>query len=138
MNSHGVIRVVSADSHHLFQRGVATVIDRPTGHAPVARGYFLKSVAPENLVAAIRQVHAGSKRIQPGVLTQTGGHRPPEQRDWRTTLHFRGSRFVRSLWRRSNATLTGSLKARRQFWGWLWVATIGPRSGNYLRVTSRI
>ncbi len=39
-----------------------------------ARGYFLKSVAPQDLLAAIRQVHAGGKRIQSEVLTQIAEH----------------------------------------------------------------
>lgn len=39
-----------------------------------ARGYFLKSVAPRDLVAAIRHVHAGGKRIQPEVAAQMVEH----------------------------------------------------------------
>lgn len=39
-----------------------------------ARGYFLKSVAPEDLVAAIRQIHAGARRIQPEVAAQMIDH----------------------------------------------------------------
>ncbi len=39
-----------------------------------ASGYFLKSAPPKELVAAIRQVHAGSKRIQPEVLAQIAEH----------------------------------------------------------------
>ncbi len=39
-----------------------------------ASGYFLKTVAPKDLVRAIRQVHAGSKRIQPEVLAQVVEH----------------------------------------------------------------
>jgi DNA-binding NarL/FixJ family response regulator len=39
-----------------------------------ARGYLLKSVAPRDLVAAIREVHAGGKRIQPEVLAQIAEH----------------------------------------------------------------
>jgi DNA-binding NarL/FixJ family response regulator len=39
-----------------------------------ARGYFLKSVAPNDLVAAIRQVYAGKKQIQPELLTQLAEH----------------------------------------------------------------
>jgi len=39
-----------------------------------ASGYFLKSVVPKDLLAAIRQVHAGGKRIQTEVLTQIAEH----------------------------------------------------------------
>jgi DNA-binding NarL/FixJ family response regulator len=44
-----------------------------------ARGYFLKSVAPNDLVAAIRQVHAGKKQIQPELLTQLAEHLGEEE-----------------------------------------------------------
>ena len=44
-----------------------------------ARGYLLKSVAPDDLVAAIRQVHAGSKQIQPEVLAQIVEHMGEEE-----------------------------------------------------------
>jgi DNA-binding NarL/FixJ family response regulator len=39
-----------------------------------ASGYFLKSAPPRDLVAAIRHVHAGNKRIQPEVLAQIAEH----------------------------------------------------------------
>lgn len=39
-----------------------------------ASGYFLKSAPPKDLVEAIRQVHAGGKRIQPEVLAQIAEH----------------------------------------------------------------
>jgi DNA-binding NarL/FixJ family response regulator len=35
-----------------------------------ARGYLLKSTAPQELLEAIRQVHAGKKRIPPDVATR--------------------------------------------------------------------
>jgi len=39
-----------------------------------ARGYLLKTVAPKDLLAAIRQVHKGGKRIQPEVLERIAEH----------------------------------------------------------------
>ena len=39
-----------------------------------ARGYVLKTTAPGELVAAIRQVHAGRKRIPPEVAAQLAEH----------------------------------------------------------------
>jgi DNA-binding NarL/FixJ family response regulator len=35
-----------------------------------ARGYILKSMPPQELVGVVRQVHAGSKRIQPAVAAR--------------------------------------------------------------------
>jgi DNA-binding NarL/FixJ family response regulator len=39
-----------------------------------ARGYLLKSMPPAELVAAIREVHAGRKRIPPQVAAQLAEH----------------------------------------------------------------
>jgi DNA-binding NarL/FixJ family response regulator len=39
-----------------------------------ACGYFLKSTPPNELVEAIRQVHAGNKRVQPELATQVAEH----------------------------------------------------------------
>ena len=39
-----------------------------------ARGYLLKSMPPKDLVAAIRQVHAGRKSIPAEVATQLAEH----------------------------------------------------------------
>ncbi len=39
-----------------------------------ACGYMLKSMPPKELVEAIRQVHAGKKRIPPSVMTQLSEH----------------------------------------------------------------
>ena len=39
-----------------------------------ARGYVLKSMPPKDLVAVIRQVHAGKKRIPPEVATRLADH----------------------------------------------------------------
>lgn len=39
-----------------------------------ARGYLLKSMAPAELAGAIRQVHAGSKRLPPDVAAQLVEH----------------------------------------------------------------
>jgi len=39
-----------------------------------ARGYLLKSMPPAELVAAIREVHAGRKRIPPAVATRLAEH----------------------------------------------------------------
>jgi DNA-binding NarL/FixJ family response regulator len=39
-----------------------------------ARGYLLKSMPPKELVAAIRQVHAGEKRIPLQVAAQLAEH----------------------------------------------------------------
>jgi DNA-binding NarL/FixJ family response regulator len=39
-----------------------------------ARGYLLKSTPPDELVQAIRQVHAGKKRVPPEVAAQLAEH----------------------------------------------------------------
>jgi len=39
-----------------------------------ARGYLLKSTPPSDLVKAIRQVHAGKKRVPPNVAAQLAEH----------------------------------------------------------------
>jgi DNA-binding NarL/FixJ family response regulator len=39
-----------------------------------ARGYLLKTMPPGELVEAIRQVHAGKKRIPPAVAAQLAEH----------------------------------------------------------------
>lgn len=39
-----------------------------------ARGYLLKSMPPRDLIEAIRQVHAGQKRIPPQVAAQVAEH----------------------------------------------------------------
>src|SRR4030095_2641819 len=39
-----------------------------------ARGYLLKSIPPNELVAAIRQVHAGKKRIPAEVVARLAAH----------------------------------------------------------------
>jgi DNA-binding NarL/FixJ family response regulator len=39
-----------------------------------ARGYLLKSMPPKDLVDAIRQVHAGKKRIPPEIAAQLAQH----------------------------------------------------------------
>ena len=39
-----------------------------------ARGYLLKSMAPGELAGAIRQVHAGKKRVPPDVAAQLAEH----------------------------------------------------------------
>src|SRR5262249_42009912 len=39
-----------------------------------ARGYLLKSIPPNELVAAIRQVHAGKKRIPSEVVARLAAH----------------------------------------------------------------
>jgi DNA-binding NarL/FixJ family response regulator len=39
-----------------------------------ACGYLLKSTPPSELVEAIRQVHAGNKRVQPELATQVAEH----------------------------------------------------------------
>src|SRR5262249_45600683 len=39
-----------------------------------ARGYVLKSMPPKELVAVIRQVHAGKKRIPPEVAARLADH----------------------------------------------------------------
>jgi len=39
-----------------------------------ARGYMLKSMPPKELVEAIRQVHAGKKRITPQLAAQLAEH----------------------------------------------------------------
>jgi DNA-binding NarL/FixJ family response regulator len=39
-----------------------------------ARGYLLKSTPPSDLVKAIRQVHAGGKRVAPDVAAQLAEH----------------------------------------------------------------
>lgn len=39
-----------------------------------ARGYLLKTMPPEEIVDAIRQVHAGRKRIPPAVAAQLAEH----------------------------------------------------------------
>ncbi len=39
-----------------------------------ARGYMLKSMPPKELVEAIRQVHAGKKRIAPQLAAQLAEH----------------------------------------------------------------
>lgn len=39
-----------------------------------ARGYFLKNMPPSELVNAIRQVHAGKKRVPPEVAAQLAEH----------------------------------------------------------------
>jgi DNA-binding NarL/FixJ family response regulator len=39
-----------------------------------ARGYLLKTLPPAELVEAIRQVHAGKKRIPPAVAAQLAEH----------------------------------------------------------------
>ena len=39
-----------------------------------ARGYMLKSMPPKDLVDAIRQVHAGKKRIPPEIAAQLAQH----------------------------------------------------------------
>src|SRR5271169_1507051 len=39
-----------------------------------ARGYLLKNMPPSELVEAIRQVHAGKRRIPPVVATQLAEH----------------------------------------------------------------
>jgi DNA-binding NarL/FixJ family response regulator len=39
-----------------------------------ARGYLLKNMPPSELVLAIRQVHAGKKRVPPALATQLAEH----------------------------------------------------------------
>ncbi len=39
-----------------------------------ARGYMLKSMPPKDLVEAIRQVHAGKKRIPPAIAAHLAEH----------------------------------------------------------------
>ncbi len=43
-----------------------------------ARGYLLKSMPPSELVEAIRQVHAGKKRVPPAVAAQIAEHMSDE------------------------------------------------------------
>jgi DNA-binding NarL/FixJ family response regulator len=44
-----------------------------------ARGYLLKSTPPSELVQAIRQVHAGGKRVPPDVAAQLAEHMGSER-----------------------------------------------------------
>jgi len=44
-----------------------------------ARGYLLKNTPPVELVKAIRQVHAGKKRVPPDVAAQLAEHMSDEQ-----------------------------------------------------------
>src|ERR1700742_579896 len=44
-----------------------------------ARGYLLKSTPPSELVQAIRQVHAGRKRVPPDVAAQLAEHMGSEK-----------------------------------------------------------
>jgi len=44
-----------------------------------ARGYLLKNMAPSDLVEAIRQVHAGKKRVPPEVAAQLAEHMGDEE-----------------------------------------------------------
>jgi DNA-binding NarL/FixJ family response regulator len=43
-----------------------------------ARGYLLKNMPPSELVQAIRQVHAGKKRVPPALATQLAEHMSDE------------------------------------------------------------
>src|ERR1700691_1637695 len=43
-----------------------------------ARGYLMKSMPPDELVQAIRQVHAGKKRVPPELATRLAEHMSDE------------------------------------------------------------
>ncbi len=49
-------------------------VDIKRALAAGARGYMLKSTHPDELLAAIRQVHAGKKRLPPEVAAQLAEH----------------------------------------------------------------
>jgi DNA-binding NarL/FixJ family response regulator len=65
-----------------------------------ARGYLLKSMPPKDLVEAIRQVHAGKKRIPPGLAAQLAEHLGDEaltEREVEVLRHIAGGNRNRDI-----------------------------------------
>jgi DNA-binding NarL/FixJ family response regulator len=65
-----------------------------------ARGYMLKSMPPKDLVEAIRQVHAGKKRIPPEIAARLAEHFSDEllsQREIEVLKHVAGGNRNREI-----------------------------------------
>lgn len=65
-----------------------------------ARGYLLKSMPPKELVEAIRQVHAGRKRIPPELAAQLAEHMGEEEltpRELEVLQHIAGGNRNRDI-----------------------------------------
>jgi DNA-binding NarL/FixJ family response regulator len=65
-----------------------------------ARGYLLKSMPPKDLVEAIRQVHAGKKRIPPELAAQLAEHLGDEaltEREVEVLRHIAGGNRNRDI-----------------------------------------
>jgi DNA-binding NarL/FixJ family response regulator len=65
-----------------------------------ARGYLLKSMPPKELVEAIRQVHAGKKRIPPALAAQLAEHLGDEsltEREVEVLRHVAGGNRNRDI-----------------------------------------
>jgi DNA-binding NarL/FixJ family response regulator len=81
-----------------------------------ARGYFLKSVSPEDLLTAIREVYLGNKRIQPEIMTQIAEHMGEEELSAREVevlglvANGQGNRYIGEQLYISEATVKVHLK----------------------------
>jgi DNA-binding NarL/FixJ family response regulator len=65
-----------------------------------ARGYILKNMPPQELVAVVRQVHAGHKRIQPEVAARLAEHVSDEaltEREKDVLIHLGGGNRNRDI-----------------------------------------
>ena len=65
-----------------------------------ARGYVLKSMPPKELVEAVRQVHAGKKRIPPEIAAHLAEHiadEPLTQRELDVLQHVAGGNRNRDI-----------------------------------------
>jgi DNA-binding NarL/FixJ family response regulator len=68
------IRTEAPDARIIILTTFEGDVEMQRALAAGARGYLLKSMPPKDLVAAIRQVHAGRKSIPPQVATELAEH----------------------------------------------------------------